>query len=230
MSYSSMAEIKSIRVVLVDDQLLFRAGIRTLIDNGNGITVVGDAGSRGEALALVQSKQPDVILSDLELRGESGLEYIPDLIAAAEKAKVLILTDTKDQDLHRKAVHLGAKGLVFKDTSVEVLTKAIEKVYAGEVWLDRSMTAVLLDELSRKNDARKLNPEEIKIATLTNREREVINSVGEGLKNKQIGERLFISDVTVRHHLTSIFGKLGVSDRLELVIYAYRHGLVPIPH
>jgi DNA-binding NarL/FixJ family response regulator len=230
MSYPSMAETKSIRVVLVDDQLLFRAGIRTLIDNGNGITVVGDAGSRGEALALVQSKQPDVILTDLELRGESGLEYIPDLIAAAEKAKVLILTDTKDQDLHRKAVHLGAKGLVFKDTSVEVLTKAIEKVYAGEVWLDRSMTAVLLDELSRKNDARKLNPEEIKIATITNREREVINSVGEGLKNKQIGERLFISDVTVRHHLTSIFGKLGVSDRLELVIYAYRHGLVPIPH
>jgi DNA-binding NarL/FixJ family response regulator len=230
MSYPSMAETKSIRVVLVDDQLLFRAGIRTLIDNGNSITVVGDAGSRGEALALVQSKQPDVILSDLELRGESGLEYIPDLIAAAEKAKVLILTDTKDQDLHRKAVHLGAKGLVFKDTSVEVLTKAIEKVYAGEVWLDRSMTAALLDELSRKNDARKLNPEEIKIATLTAREREVINSVGEGLKNKPIGERLFISDVTVRHHLTSIFGKLGVSDRLELIIYAYRHGLVPIPH
>jgi two-component system, NarL family, nitrate/nitrite response regulator NarL len=229
MSYPTMIENRSIRVALVDDQLLFRAGIRTLIDRGNGITVVGDAGSRGDALALVQSQQPDVILAELELRGESGLEYIPDLIAAAEKAKVLILTDTKDPDLHRKAVHLGAKGLLFKDSSVEVLTKAIEKVYAGEVWLDRSTTAALLDELSRKNDAKKLNPEEKNIATLTDREREVISLVGEGLKNKQIGERLFISDVTVRHHLTSIFSKLGVSDRLELVIYAYRHGLVPIP-
>jgi two-component system nitrate/nitrite response regulator NarL len=182
MSTPAMTETQSIRVVLVDDQLLFRAGIRTLIDRGNGITVVGDAGSRGEALALVQSEQPDVILSELELRGESGLEYIPDMIAAAGKAKVLILTNNKDQDLHRKAVHLGAKGLIFKDISVEVLTKAIEKVYAGEVWLDRSMTAVLLDELSHKNNARKLDPEERKIATLTDREREVIGSVGEGLK------------------------------------------------
>ncbi|MGA2264112.1 MAG: response regulator transcription factor, partial [Acidobacteriota bacterium] len=169
------------------------------------------------------------ILLELVLKGESGLDFIPDLIAAAEEAKVLILTGMRDPELHRRAVRLGAKGLVSKDASVDVLAKAIKKVYAGEVWLDRSMTAAVLDELSREDDSGHLGPEQTKIATLTDREREVICAVGEGLKNKQIGERLFISDVTVRHHLTSIYSKLAVSDRLELVIYAYRHDLAPIP-
>jgi DNA-binding NarL/FixJ family response regulator len=229
MSYESTITSKSIRVVLIDEQLLFRIGIRSLIDHGNGITVVGDAGSRADALAVVQSEQPDIILLDLVLKGESGLDFIPDLIAAAEEAKVLILTGMRDPELHRRAVRLGAKGLVSKDASVDVLAKAIKKVYAGEVWLDRSMTAAVLDELSREDDSGHLGPEQTKIATLTDREREVICAVGEGLKNKQIGERLFISDVTVRHHLTSIYSKLAVSDRLELVIYAYRHDLAPIP-
>ena len=229
MSYPLSFETKSIRVVHIDDQLLFRVGIRSLIGHSESIQVVGDAGTRAEALTLVQSVQPDVILLDLTLRGESGLDFIPDLMEAAERAKVLILTGVSDPGMHRKAVRLGAKGLVLKDTPVEVLTKAIEKVHAGEVWLDRTTTAAVLDELSCKKDAQRLDPEEVKIGALTEREREVISAVGEGFKNKQIGERLFISDVTVRHHLTSIYGKLGVSDRLELVIYAYRHGLVPIP-
>jgi len=228
-SHESTIASKTIRVVLIDEQLLFRVGIRSLIGHGNGIAVVGDAGSLADALAVVQSEQPDIILLDLVLKGEPCLDLIPDLIAAAEEAKVLILTGMRDPELHRKAVRLGAKGLVSKDASVDVLAKAIKKVYAGEVWLDRSMTAAVLDELSRRNDSGHLGPEQAKIATLTDRERTVICAVGEGLKNKQIGERLFISDVTVRHHLTSIYSKLRVSDRLELVIYAYRHDLAPIP-
>ena len=91
------------------------------------------------------------------------------------------------------------------------------------------MTAAVIEDLSRRRDARKASPEEIRIATLTDREREVIIAVAEGLKNKEVGERLFISDVTVRHHLTSIYSKLEVSDRLELIIFSYRHGLAPIP-
>jgi two-component system nitrate/nitrite response regulator NarL len=229
MSHSAAAKDRPIRVVLIDDQQLFRIGIRALIDRGNGLTVVGDAGNRQDALLTVQSAQPDVILLDLMLQGESSLDCIPELMKVAENAKVLILTGLRDGELHRMAVRLGAKGLISKDAPVEVLSKAIEKVYAGEVWLDRSTTAVMLEELCRRNEARKLSPEELKISTLSEREREVISAVGEGLKNKQIADHLFISDVTVRHHLTSIYGKLGVSDRLELVIYAYRHGLVPIP-
>jgi DNA-binding NarL/FixJ family response regulator len=225
----SVIETKCIRVVLIDDQQLFRTGIKSLIGNDNGIRVVGEAGSPTEALAAVKHEQPDVILLDQTLHGECGLDLLPGLLAAAENAKILILTETRDAETHRKAVRLGAKGLVSKDSSFAALAKAIERVHAGEVWLDRSMTAAVLEDLTRRKETQKLNPEEAKIVTLTGREREVITSVGEGLKNKQIGERLFISDVTVHHHLTSIYSKLEVSDRLELVIYAYRHGLVPIP-
>jgi len=229
MMASAAVETEQIRVVLIDDQLLFRVGIRSLLDRGNGIKVVGDAGNREEALALVHGERPDVILLDLSFHGESGLDLIPQIMSQAERSRILILTAIRDTELHRKAVRLGAKGLVSKDASVETLSKAIEKVHAGEVWLDRTTTAAVLEELFRGNESRKLGTEEAKIETLTEREREVISAVGEGLKNKQIGERLFISDVTVRHHLTSIYAKLGVTDRLELVIYAYRHGLVPIP-
>lgn len=229
MVHSQTAATRPIRVVLIDDQRLFRVGIRSLIDRGNGVAVVGEAGSRADALVVVQSEQPDVILLEMTLQGDSSLDCIPEMLSIAENAKVLMLTAARDSELHRTAVRMGAKGLVSKDAPVELLSKAIEKVSVGEVWLDRATTAAMLEELSRKNDVRKRNPEEMKISTLTDREREVVSAVGEGLKNKQIADRLFISDVTVRHHLTSIYGKLGVSDRLELVIYAYRYGLVPIP-
>jgi two-component system, NarL family, nitrate/nitrite response regulator NarL len=229
MSFPSTLENRCIRVVHIDDQLLFRVGISSLLGESTGIRMVGGAGTRAAALALVQSEQPDLILLDLAFKGDPSLDFIPDLLEVAGQAKVLILTGVNDQELHRKAVRLGARGLVFKDTPVEVLIRAIEKVCAGELWLDRMTTAAVFDELSRKKESRNLNPEESKIASLTGREREVISLVGEGLKNKQIGERLFISDVTVRHHLTSIFSKLDVPDRLGLVIYAYRHGLAPIP-
>jgi two-component system, NarL family, nitrate/nitrite response regulator NarL len=229
MSFPSTLETRCIRVVHIDEQLLFRVGISSLMGESSGIKVVGGAGTRAAALALVQGEQPDVILLDLAFKEGSSLDFLPDLREAAGQAKVLILTGVADQELHRKAVRLGARGLVFKDAPVDMLIKAIEKVCAGELWLDRVTTAAVFDELSRRKESRNPNPEESKIATLTAREREVICLVGEGLKNKQIGERLFISDVTVRHHLTSIFNKLDVADRLELVIYAYRHGLAPIP-
>ena len=219
----------AIRVVIIDDQMLFRVGIKSLMDQSKDLTCVGDASSRSEALAVVARTQPDVILMDLNLRDECVLSFLPDLLAANGDAKVLILTNLRDEELQRKAVRLGARGLVMKDQSFEVLAKAIERVYAGEMWLDRSMTAALIEELSRRREANKTNPEAAKIETLTEREREVIAAVGEGLKNKEIGERLFISDITVRHHLTSIYSKLEVSDRLELIIYAYRHNLIPIP-
>ncbi len=218
-----------IRVVLIDDQQLFRTGIKSLLRNRDRIALVGEAGNREEALAVVQKEQPDIILLDHALKGEPVLEIVPSLMATATNARILIMSETRDSELARTAVKQGARGVVSKDSSFEILAKAIERVHEGEMWLDRSMTAAVLEDLAHRRDSRKLDSEEAKIASLTGREREVIKAVGEGLKNKQIGERLFISDVTVHHHLTSIYSKLAVSDRLELVIYAYRHGLVPIP-
>jgi DNA-binding NarL/FixJ family response regulator len=107
--------------------------------------------------------------------------------------------------------------------------KAIERVHAGEAWLDRSLTASILRDLSPGTRSKKQDPDERKISSLTDREREVIRRVGEGLKTKQIAERLFISEITVHHHLTSVYSKLEVADRLELLIYAYRNGLADLP-
>lgn len=227
-TYGSVIEIPPIRVVLIENQQLFRAGIKALLVRGNGIAVVGEAASRSEALEVVRREQPDVILLELAVIDQSGFDLILELVTAAERTRILILAATPDQDLEHKALHHGASGLLSKDIAADVLTKAVERVNAGEVWLDHSTNAVMFDQPVRRPDM-KPNPEETKIATLTGREHEVIAAVGAGLKNKQIGERLLISDVTVRHHLTSIYNKLGVTDRLELVIYAYRHGLVPIP-
>jgi DNA-binding NarL/FixJ family response regulator len=226
--FESLPEPNPIRVVLIDEQQLFRAGIRSILSRGGDMMVAGEAGNRTEALAMVQREQPDVVLMDLSVTVDDDFSLIRELMAASESTKILILTAVQDGELQRKAVRLGAKGLLSKDASAEVLIKAVQRVQAGEVWLDRSTTAAVFDEWSRGKSVRQ-SPEETKIAALTDREREVIRAVGEGLKNKQIGERLFISDVTVRHHLTSVFSKLGVKDRLELVIYAYRHGLASIP-
>jgi two-component system nitrate/nitrite response regulator NarL len=229
MNCKSLPLTQNVRVVIVDDQMIFREGIKSLMDRSGVISFAGEAGSRAEALAVVRREQPDIILLSINLGGECTLDLLPELASVAEGARILILADTRDGDLHRQAMRLGAKGLVMKDESFDVMAKAIERVNAGEVWLDRLMTAAVIEDLSRRRDARKASPEEIRIATLTDREREVIIAVAEGLKNKEVGERLFISDVTVRHHLTSIYSKLEVSDRLELIIFSYRHGLAPIP-
>ena len=218
-----------IRIVVIDDHVIVRAGLRMLIDNHKGMIVVGEAGTRIDALAITAQEQPDIILLDLDIGGESGLDFLRELLGSATQARVLVLTGVRDPEAHRRAVHLGAMGLVFKDKAAEVLIKAIEKVHAGEVWLDRSLTASVLSEKSQADQTRMPDPEAGKIGSLTTREREIVGLVCEGLKNKQIGDRLFISEATVRNHLTSILGKLGLSDRFELALYSYRQHLAKPP-
>jgi DNA-binding NarL/FixJ family response regulator len=139
------------------------------------------------------------------------------------------LTGLRDPEVHRQAIRHGALGLVFKEKAVETLLQAITKVRAGEVWLEPTMIAQVLGDLTRPQLSPQTSAEATKIARLTEREREVITLVGEGLRNKHIAERLYISEATVRHHLTAIFAKLDISDRFELAIYAYQHGLAKPP-
>jgi len=219
----------AIRILLVDDHAVVRAGLRMIIQSRTGMTIVGEAGNRDDALSLADSEHPDIILLDLDLGGDSGMALIADLIAAAGDPRIIILTGLRDPEAHRQAVLLGAMGIVKKEKAAEVLISAIERVHAGEAWLDPSLMAGVLTEMTRSSRGRKTDPEADKIAALTNREREVIALVGEGIKSKEIAGRLFISETTVRHHLTSIFDKLGVVDRVELLIYAYRHGLASPP-
>jgi len=220
-----MHDGQPIRVFLVDDHAIMRSGLRLIIEKQANLKVVGEAGNRSDALAIAGQEQPDIILLDLYLPGTSGLDLIPELFAAASDTRILILTGVADPEAHARAMHLGAMGIVLKEKAPEVLIKAIEKVYKGEVWLDRSMIASVFGAKSRASLAKNSDPEAAKIASLTERERRVISLISEGLRNKQIAERLFISETTVSHHLTSIFGKLQVSDRLGLIIYAYRNRL-----
>jgi DNA-binding NarL/FixJ family response regulator len=213
---------------MIDDHALVRAGLRMLLESQGGIVVVGEAGQGAEALEIVSRKQPDIILLDLDLSGETSTDCIPALLTAAENARIIVLTGVRDNDLHQHAVRLGAVGLVLKERAGTTLLRAIERVYAGEVWLERTMMASVLQRMTRTSH--RTDPEADKIATLTAREREVIALIGEGLRNRQVADRLFISETTVRHHLTSIYDKLDVADRLELVIYAYRHGLITLNH
>jgi len=220
--------MKEVRILIVDDHLVVRTGLRMLIENQPRLKVVGMAANRKEALELAVSTAPDLILLDLDLGVENGMTFLPDLREQDAAARVLVLTGLKDAQTHRRAVKQGAMGIVLKEEAAEVLIKAIEKVSAGELWLDRATMGNLFDEMTRK-ESKSENAETARIMSLTERERQIVGLIAEGLKNKQIGERLFISETTVTHHLTSVFSKLGVSDRLELVIYSFTHGLARMP-
>ncbi len=217
---------KPIRTMIVDDHAVIRAGLRMLIEQDETIAVVAMAGNCAEALERAASERPDIIILDLVLGDEDGLAFLPTLREKIPGSRVLVLTGVQNPDSHRTAIRRGAMGIVLKEHAAELLLKAIKKVYEGEVWIDRSMMGSMIQEFSKPTQ---VNPEEAKIESLTLREREVIKLVGEGLKNKQIAERLYISETTVTHHLSSVFSKLEVSDRLELIIYAFRHDLAKMP-
>jgi two-component system, NarL family, nitrate/nitrite response regulator NarL len=217
----------AIRIELVDDHALVRSGLRLLIERHQGFTVVAEAGTAAEAVAAAGREHPDVILLDLDLGRDNGLDCLPRLREAAPNARILVLTGLQDPEAHQQAVRLGAFGVLTKEKAAESVTKAIERVHAGEIWLDRTLTANLLTELATGGRPKASNPEGGKLASLTSRERDVIAVLLEGLHNKEIAERLHLSESTVRHHLTSIFEKLHVPDRLSLTIYAFRHGLAP---
>lgn len=212
--------------MIVDDHAVIRTGLRMLIEQDQTMKVVAMVGSCSEALEQAVKERPDIIILDLVLGDEDGLAFLPELREKVPASRVLILTGVQNPDSHRSAIRLGAMGIVLKEHAADLLLKAIRKVYEGEVWIDRSMMGMMIQEFTKPTQA---NPEDAKIAALTIREREVITLVGEGLKNKQIAERLFISETTVTHHLSSVFSKLEVSDRLELIIYAFRYGLAKMP-
>ena len=217
---------RPITIMIVDDHVVIRSGLRMLIEHDQEMLVVAQAGNRTEALERATTSRPDVIILDILLGDDDGLSFLPELCQASPSSRVLVLTGVQNPDAHRRAIRRGAMGIVLKEHAADQLLKAIKKVHDGEVWIERSMMGSMIQEF---NKPALVDPEVTKIESLTDREREVIALIGEGLKNKQVGERLFISETTVTHHLSSVFSKLEVSDRLELIIYAFRHGLAKMP-
>ena len=217
------------RIAIVEDHTLAREGLRMLIESQDDMEIAAEAGTVEEALAAVRGgEKPDVVLLDLDLGGINIVERIPEILEASEGTRVLVLTGIRDPELHLRALRLGALGLVLKDQAGQTVLKAIRKVHAGEAWIDRSMTASLLVDVSTAEAKRAR--EAAKIATLSHREREIVAVLCEGLSNRQIAEKLFISESTVRNHMTSILSKLELLDRFELAIYCFRHGVAKMPH
>lgn len=213
-------------LALVSPRLLVRVAIRCLLES-RGVLVVGEAATAADARALIAAERPHVVLIEFDPATDAILPALPELLSASARTRALLVTASRDAGIHQQAVELGAAGVVLTEQAPDLLVKAIHKVHAGEVWLDRSLTAGVLSRLTRSHTA--VDPELVKIQSLTRREREIVGLIGEGLKNRQIGERLFISEATVRNHLTSILDKFDLGDRFELAVYAFRHGLVAYP-
>ena len=220
--------LRQIRILLVDNHEMIRTALRLLIEAQEGMTVIGEAAGRDEAVAIASIQQPDIIVVNFHIDSQEGFDFIPDLHAAARKTRVLVLTGMTDPDLHTRAMLLGAIGVVPKGQAAGVLVKALEKVSEGEAWIDRTTIANVLSELSQRNGSTEADYDSVKIASLTRREKQVISMVCLGLRNKEIGSKLCISVATVRHHLSSIFSKLDLSGRLDLIIYANRHGMIDL--
>jgi DNA-binding NarL/FixJ family response regulator len=218
--------VPTIRILLVDDHAVVREGVRMLIEGQSDLALVGEAGDRAGALAHLESDRPDLVLLDLDLGGDSGLDLLREIGEASPELRVLVFTGVRDREVHRRALQLGAQGVVSKEKAASVLLTAIRKVCAGEAWIDRSMVSALLQE-TRQAPRREVDPEAARIDSLTPREREVIQLIAQGRGTKSLAAELGLSEKTVRNHLVSIYDKLDVSDRLELAIYAVRHGLAP---
>jgi two-component system nitrate/nitrite response regulator NarL len=218
-----------IRIEIIDNQVLVRAGLRLLIEGQTEMEVIGEAGNIDEGLDLAARLKPEIILLEINLSADPCFEVIPKLIGTSDQARVILVTSAYSSQVFLQAVQSGVMGVVTKTQKPEVLIKAIEKVHAGEVWIERSLMANLLTRLSHNHRSNGNNPEAERINKLSDRERQIIQLIGHGLKNKQIAAQLCISETTVRHHLTSVFSKLEVSDRLELLVYAHRSGLAKIP-
>jgi two-component system, NarL family, nitrate/nitrite response regulator NarL len=223
------AEPGRVRIAVFEEYELYRAGLCRLLSMYEGMEIVGQSSTWSEALSLVRREHPDVLLYAIGDGESASVEHLADIITVSENTKVLALSGSNDPEQHRQVIRSGAAGVLSKDKPAEMLVKAMERINAGESWLDRSTTASLLRELSSKKKPAMRTPDQIKIAALSERERDVITLVGKGMKNKQIAKQLFISDITVHHHLTSVYSKLDISDRMELLIFSYRNGLADLP-
>jgi two-component system, NarL family, nitrate/nitrite response regulator NarL len=216
-----------IRVMLVDDHRTVLWGLEKLIDGEMPkMQVVGKATSCAAALALAAETLPDVAVLDLDLAGENGTEIIPRL-TSGRRTRVLILTGMRDSKLHETSILRGACGLVLKHEPAATLLKAIEKVHQGELWLDRTTTGRMFIELSKPKREAAAERDKPKLESLTARERDVVRQVvlDPGADNCRLAERLQMGEHTLRNHLSRIYDKLGVPNRVELYVYAQRYGL-----
>ena len=212
---------KPIRIVVVDDHILFREGLVAIIRSESEIEVVGQAGSVKEAIALIGSLKPEVVLMDFGLPDGTGVDATRAILDEYPECRIVFLTMSEEDDDLFSAVRSGAKGYLLKNMHPSKLVATIKSVYEGESALSRSMTLRLMEELARTKA-----PQHTGDPTLTRRELDVLRELAGGFSNAEIAEHLVIAENTVKYHVHSIFDKLGLSDRREAAAYAKKHGLI----
>ncbi|APX01031.1 response regulator [Arthrobacter sp. QXT-31] len=214
-----------IRILLADDQTLIRAGFRALLNAEPDMEVVAECGTGGDAVRLASRERPDVVLMDIRMPGTDGLEATRKIMADHGLAgtRIIILTTFELDEYIAEAVRAGAAGFLVKDTEPEELLRAVRVVHDGDALLSPSVTRRIMAQLALQSRA---TAAPVSLQNITEREREVLKLVGEGLNNAEIAERLVITPLTAKTHVSRIMTKLLVRDRAQLVVLAYESGLV----
>jgi two-component system, NarL family, nitrate/nitrite response regulator NarL len=213
-----------VRLVIADDHPIFREGLRRLLESEQGFDIVGEAADALSAVTLVRTHVPDILLLDLMMPNGGGLTTLRELAIDPPPTRVILLTAAIERGEIITAVQLGAQGVITKESATALLFKCMQRVLAGEYWLGREAVGDLVQALvtAGTQEPRRAGP-----PPLTRRELEIIAAVVDGASNREVAEKFGLSPQTVKNHLSNIFDKLGVSNRLELAMYATTHRLLP---
>ncbi len=217
-----------IKILICDDQSLFREALRTLLGSYTDLKVVGEASNGEEAIRMMTAKSPDIVLMDLRMPVMDGVEATRRIVQVARDVKVIVLTTFDDDETVFEGLRAGAVGYLLKDVSSEKLVEAIRAANKGEYFLLPSITAKVVSEFSRISKPLVKKAEMDLVDPLSPREIEIIKIVASGASNKEIAELLFISEGTVKNHLSSILSKLGVRDRMQAILKAKELGIINI--
>ncbi|HUO60374.1 MAG TPA: response regulator transcription factor [Candidatus Acidoferrales bacterium] len=213
-----------IKIGIADDHTILRDGLRRLLETEPQFQIVGEASDGVEAVELVRAKNPDILLLDLAMPQMPGLEALRELSRQRTTTRVILLTAAIEKRQILEALQIGARGVVMKDAATQILLKAIHAVMDGNFWVDREPIKDAVQYL-REHSAAPSN-EKAKSYGLTRREIEILGTIVSGLSNKEIAQKFSLSEDTVKHHLTNIFDKVGVSSRLELALFAINNRLI----
>ncbi|ERG63348.1 hypothetical protein L332_02630 [Agrococcus pavilionensis RW1] len=209
-----------IRVLIVDDQALFRSGIRMLVESQPDLQCVGEAADGAQAVRLAEEQQPDVVLMDVRMPVLDGISATDRIVRAQPDVRVVVLTTFDLDEAAARAIRAGASGFVLKDAEPELVLAAIRTVHAGNEVVAASATRELFKAFGRQQRSAPAA-----FAELTERERQIFALAAKGLSNTEIARSEFVSEATVKTHISRILGKLGLRDRVQLVVFAYEHGL-----
>ena len=211
---------EQIRILIADDHPLFREGVAQSLASEPGFTVVGQAGSGEEAFTLVGDLLPDVLLLDVTMPGDGGIVTAGKVATAWPVVRIMMLTVSEDQDTLMAALKAGARGYVLKGVTARDLTNAVRVVAGGDIYISPALAGGILFELTARTQQ-----SDDPLTSLTDREREILGLVAEGLTNREIGERLHLAEKTIKHYMTNVLQKLHVRSRVEAALLAQKHGL-----